>query len=332
MPRKAQSRPSKLALRPGARGPAVKAFQQNLIELGYPLPRYGADGWYGNETDDAAAVFAQASGLKKAHGISSYALVKLAGLATRAGRALATMPPSVIDYRRRHGGEKRLRRRPWNQVTGITLHQTATCYLPAEGFTQGQFDRAVERVAGIGVNAVALRCGTGVLSNGAEWVMPQAQRVFNESDVGIEVDGWFAGTPDDPDTARDEEDWSFWKPESRPDRKPMGEAPLQTAVTLELIDYFVDLVKSRGGQIKYLHAHRQTSNTRRSDPGEVIWRTIAIPAMEKHGLTPGFDGWDGDPYDFFVPEKSARRGNVWTGRGPGLPIPASWDPKASARY
>jgi len=35
-------------------GPDVLAFQSNLLKLGYELPKYGADGWYGAETETAA--------------------------------------------------------------------------------------------------------------------------------------------------------------------------------------------------------------------------------------------------------------------------------------
>jgi hypothetical protein len=36
------------------KGEDVRAFQNNLMKLGYPLPQFGADGWYGAETEGAA--------------------------------------------------------------------------------------------------------------------------------------------------------------------------------------------------------------------------------------------------------------------------------------
>ena len=44
-------------LRFGSRGPAVKRLQEALLELGYKLPRYGADGAFGRETDAAVRQF-----------------------------------------------------------------------------------------------------------------------------------------------------------------------------------------------------------------------------------------------------------------------------------
>lgn len=35
-------------------GPDVVVFQSNLIKLGYALPQFGSDGWYGKETEAAA--------------------------------------------------------------------------------------------------------------------------------------------------------------------------------------------------------------------------------------------------------------------------------------
>ena len=51
-------------LRKGSKGEAVKKLQQRLMELGYKLPRFGADGDYGNETVAAVKAFQQDWGLK----------------------------------------------------------------------------------------------------------------------------------------------------------------------------------------------------------------------------------------------------------------------------
>lgn len=51
-------------LRRGSRGPAVKRLQEALIKLGYKLPRYGADGVFGAETEAAVRAFQAARKLK----------------------------------------------------------------------------------------------------------------------------------------------------------------------------------------------------------------------------------------------------------------------------
>ena len=50
-------------LKKGMKGPDVKTLQEKLMELGYKLPKYGADGEYGGETVEAVKDFQKASGL-----------------------------------------------------------------------------------------------------------------------------------------------------------------------------------------------------------------------------------------------------------------------------
>lgn len=50
-------------LRKGSKGELVTILQKKLMELGYSLPRYGADGDYGNETINAVKKFQKDHGL-----------------------------------------------------------------------------------------------------------------------------------------------------------------------------------------------------------------------------------------------------------------------------
>jgi len=52
-----------LVLSSGAKGAPVTALQQALLDLGYAMPKYGADGGYGNETRAALSLFQQDRGL-----------------------------------------------------------------------------------------------------------------------------------------------------------------------------------------------------------------------------------------------------------------------------
>ena len=51
-------------LKKGMSGSDVRELQQNLLKLGYALPKYGADGDYGAETVDAVRAFQKKSGLE----------------------------------------------------------------------------------------------------------------------------------------------------------------------------------------------------------------------------------------------------------------------------
>lgn len=52
-----------LRLAVGNRGALVRLLQTQLMRLGYPLPRYGADGIYGRETACAVVAFQKVTGL-----------------------------------------------------------------------------------------------------------------------------------------------------------------------------------------------------------------------------------------------------------------------------
>lgn len=51
------------ALPPGSKGETVRSLQTRLMALGFPLPRFGADGKYGRETQAALKAFQYAHGL-----------------------------------------------------------------------------------------------------------------------------------------------------------------------------------------------------------------------------------------------------------------------------
>lgn len=207
--------------------------------------------------------------------------------------------------------------RPWKNVTGITLHQTATCFLQYGDTNEARLKRAIDRVCKISAHHVILRNGIDVWSNPYNYAASHAQW-FNASDVGIEIDGWFAGVHGDIAT--------FWKPASVTNRTPMELTQEQIDSTKDCIRHICAEVKANGGEIKYIHAHRQTSRKRISDPGSLIWQQIAIPMMEE------LDLHYGGP-DFFVPtpDRAVVRG-CSSSMGNGYPIPVEWDPTAKHRY
>lgn len=61
----------------GAKGESVKAFQDALIKAGYPLPRFGADGDFGNETVGALKKFQADAGLPQSGALDKATLDKL---------------------------------------------------------------------------------------------------------------------------------------------------------------------------------------------------------------------------------------------------------------
>ena len=59
-------------LKRGDKGKEVRDLQEKLLQLGYELPKFGADGDYGNETESAISEFKQELiDLLKEEGVSS---------------------------------------------------------------------------------------------------------------------------------------------------------------------------------------------------------------------------------------------------------------------
>lgn len=304
-------------------GPKVKLFQDALMLLGYPLPKWGADGQYGSETHGMADLLADVMGtpFDETTGVLPDIIYHIA--LDHAGDMGEDdndgMPPLMVDYReevqrrrkkknrqipginkkRVQQGKKRLRKRakpsvrPIEEVTGITLHQTATNFKGRVPFTLEM--HYVTSRSSYGTKAAS----ESQYLNDVQSRMWQAQKVFNSHDVGIEIDGYYSGVGVDPKY--------FWKPKSKPNRKPMYLAEEQVESTRQTVRYICDEIGRRGGEIKFIHAHRQTSDSRSSDPGSILWDAIGIWAQQNLGLSDGGVG------------------KTWL---KGLPIPEAWDPRA----
>ena len=271
-------------------GPEVVALQRALLRRGYGLPRWGADGYFGDETLQAATEFAIDNGYRGEPFTVALPtpLVEAILEDTQEGTII---PSQLIDLRDEAAAVRRgarlpaRRKRRISSITGITLHQTATLL--------GERPRLK-----LGIHHVVTRSGAIHYINDHRLRVPQAQHIFNKHDVGIEIDGYYSGIGVNPRY--------FWKPKSRPDRKPMEPTPELIKSTRDTVRFICEDIARQGGEIKYIHAHRQTSRSRTSDPGELLWKAIGIWAQDELGLSDGGVGY------------SVLNGN---------PIPEDWDPR-----
>lgn len=275
----------------GDQGVEVRELQQALLELGYDLSRWGADGDLGSETLDALARFLREHGTEvddDANVVSDaeLALVQKVLAATKD----APLGPQLVSGRfhdlRSSASQNQIGgRRQWKQVTGVTLHQTA-CVL----------GERPQRWATVGAHFGVTRAGQVIWMHDFEKIVWHGNG-FNGRTIGIEMDGTYAGVEGD--------DHTFWRPKDEPGRKAQTPTSDLVEAAKATVRWICQEVVRHGGRIEQLVAHRQASNQRQSDPGSALWRQVALPLHAELGLNDGGPG-------FTV--------------GDGYPIPEKWDP------
>jgi peptidoglycan hydrolase-like protein with peptidoglycan-binding domain len=310
--------PPDLVLEMGDTGPKVQEFQRKLIELDHDLPRFGADGGFGDETlvavkefqvENPALVGQEDAFAAQGVGPLTYKAVLDASPTPTptfppppsSGTSLPGSPPAgVIVTKDSHALKKGSGTRSLAAIKGVTLHQTATVL----GETPSRWHNVACHIA-------ITRTGKIVYNNDFAKIVWHGNG-FNATTIGIEIDGHFAGLESlDPKTGVWTPDLStYWRPASDPDRKPLSVTAAQVEACKQVIRWIHRLVGSAGGRLTHVLAHRQSSPSRIGDPGERIWRLVAEPLLEELSLT------DGGP-DFWILDSKGR---------PGKPLPEPWAP------
>lgn len=288
-------------LKKGSRNVYVKVAQQRLLALGFALPRFGADGTLGDETLAAYGAFLTSRGLREPNDNAPKA-ISPTGAATldMAHDALMRGEPvdGIIDERANHpheGRSKAVGYRPWTNIIGIVLHQTAS-----------RLGESPARWHSVPIHFGITRRGRIIqLYDLTEVCNHASNPSHNQRTVGIEIDGWFCGIEGQSQT--------LWQPRPpAPQRQPMDLPDAQANAAKKAVQWIIGNVSANGGQITRIHPHRQSSNERRSDPGSLIRKTVGLWAQSTFNLTDG-------GADFTV--------------GNGLKTPKDWDPRYVAnRY
>ncbi|RZO57408.1 MAG: N-acetylmuramoyl-L-alanine amidase [Sandaracinaceae bacterium] len=202
-------------------------------------------------------------------------------------------------------------RRDVRRVVGVVLHQTACEY----GLSNKLIDAAggdeelalARRGLNVGCHAIAFRRGFFVATHDLDLHVNHGNR-FNATTLGLEIEGHYPGLADDPKTVA-REDLRVTRGEELPGP---DERTIETARVA--LRWLVETGRSMGMPIRFLYAHRQSSPTRRADPGEALWKGIAPWARETLGL------------------ELAPRRVFSTSKGAGRPIPKAWDPAGFGGY
>lgn len=208
------------------------------------------------------------------------------------------------DLRPRPGGIYVVERNP-EDVDTIVVHQTACTF----GKAPDQPTRH-HRALRVACHNLAFSDGVVVRANPLPWYVNHGNG-FNARSLGLEIEGSFPGLLDDPDTPTREDLATHWGDDAN--ITPLTDLLVETACLA-----IGDLVKRAGewgAEIRYIVAHRQSSSTRRSDPGEEIWRRVVL-------------GWA-------VPELGLQTQPALAlgrGRKAGRPIPEAWDPDGVGGY
>lgn len=289
---------SRNLLRWGVESDDTAALQSSMVYLGYGLTKYGTDGFLGRELEGAVESFCADHGMDDAEGVwvptdeDGPWKMDLSGVFAA---MVCQMADDVEGVRQRYNVTSVVGASPskvhgyrtWLDIDSIVLHQT--------GVFMTDTPRRFERLrAHIGVlrdgelfhNPVTGKDGRGdcvVQVHELDAYLWHANGL-NAQSVGIEVNGKFDGVHGG----------------ERPDPPQHQIANARVAVR-----FTCDMIGAHGGQVRNILPHRVSSMTRRSDPGEAIWKGVGRWAQDELGLSDGGPG--------FV--------------SGGRPIPEAWDPR-----
>ena len=179
--------------------------------------------------------------------------------------------------------------RPWKNVTCLMLHQTGA-----------DIGSDPMRFLNIPAHSAITSEGEIVILNDPTKIMNHGHTPANKETIGIEISCRECGVVGDPR--------SFWVSKKEKakglsyDDLFVPATELQMEATIHLIGYYIDLAMKNGAEIICIMPHRSGHSSRTSDPGENIWKGVAIPAKIQYNLKYK------DPV------------------GSGTPIPTIWDP------
>jgi len=281
-----------MSLKRHDKGTEVKKLQKALIDLGYPLPRWGVDGDLGNETMEAVDKLLTSHGLDYGgltdnDEISINDLNFIYALLKKKPAPLPVAKDMFFDRRSVSSRAHIQRRRTWQDVTGICLHQTA-CVL---GERPARWDT-------IGCHVGITRTGKVIWLHDFDFNVAHGG-LWNTHTVGIEMDGLYEGILGNPKTLWDD-------PETKEREKATFITPETVSATKNVIRWICAEVARHDGAVMNLVAHRQSSSSRENDPGSGLWQAVALPMHKELGLSDGGLGFK---------------------LGSGYAIPEAWDPR-----
>lgn len=284
--------------RPYMHGPAVTRLQELGDMLGYDLGPN--DGIFGPNTEAVVLAVQRHAGLKPDGICGPKTWRVLLGQVDENSKdnpfikvEHLTVGDGIIDRRGVHNRPKLYKcPRDWSDIQGVTLHQTG-CEMPKN-------PRGWDRLnAHIGITQE----GAAILVNDPrDWIW-HAQGL-SKNTIGIEIEGNYRGL--------DKNERTLWKGGGGPHH--LNDKMLTALFAVE--KWLAEQFRLHGKKWTKVHAHRQSARSRIADPGEEIWKAVALPWLARIESTSAAHPDGGD--DFCL--------------GMGRPIPAQWDENRKADY
>lgn len=223
------------------------------------------------------------------------------------GASLTIDEVEVFDYRNDHElNEKKCKRNPRDlgKVDSIMLHQTGVVFGVGKRAMAkyGRRNALHRRFWNVACHAAALMNGDVLLIHPCDRYVYHGHR-GNRSSIGIEIEGLYAGIAGNPKTVSGTQAVNL---------------DLRTiAAARKAVQVCVEQGRAAGCPITKIVAHRQYHGSRISDPGEEIWREVALWAVETLGLSADYD---------------LASENKKDSRKSGRKIPREWDPAGPVDY
>lgn len=286
---------------PMMHGPSVKRLQEFGDALG--VDTGVNDGIFGKDTETAVQEIQAKLGatVDGVCGLHTWAAILEAVDALSSDTdpmvVFMTELDRVHDIRKLHGPPRlQSRRHPvrsWSDINGVTIHQTG-CNMPSKPSSWGRLN------AHFGIT----KEGLVIFANDPKKFIWHAQGL-SKSTIGIEIEGNYQGLMNDPKTL-----WSGGGPAATLNPE-MYFAIEQLFVLLEW------MFKANKKQWWFVHGHRQSAKSRIADPGEEIWKGVALPWMARLNKKWFDENRDGGN-DFSL--------------GSGRRIPKDWSPRRASPY
>jgi hypothetical protein len=294
------------------KGDEVKVMQQDLMSQGYALPQYGADGHLGDESWEALQRYASDFKIKWNPEVPHGVLPHLANVDNVPPTIPPEPPPSVgaiklYDLRGEQTspspkskvtGGSTVERNP-QTVTGIVVHQTAVKF----GLSSHQIKAAggdeqlalARRGLNVACHVIAFHDGFLAWTNELKRYIYHGNG-YNRYTLGIEIDGNYPGLIGG----------KTWN-----NKAATEVTDTVVSAACEGMRLLVEEGRKLGMPIRNVYAHRQSSATRRSDPGQELWKRVvldyAIPVL----------GLVSHPAEVI---------------GDGRPVPKEWDSNGIGDY